>query len=422
MRITRLAIVTLSLVAVVFAQPAVAEQERADLSRLVVIGDSLSAGYQNGSLLDRQQTNGYASLVARQAGVGLPLPLIAAPGIPNVLTIVDPGPPPLIAPAPGASAGRIDPLTQVMNLAVPGHGVGDALGLRPTCTFAPDPATILTDLVLGLPGCLGSVAMSQVEWAEALAPSAILVWIGNMDALRAAIVADPIALTPTAAFQADYAELLGRLAATGASLVVANVPDVTVIPFLTSAEQVAETSGLPLAVVGPVLGLAEGDFVTPDAFPLIAPILGNPALGPLPGGVVLTASEIGLIRESIAQFNAIIEREARRQGAALVDVNRLLDRLQDHGLRVRGQRLTTGFLGGLFSLDGVHPTNTGYAVLANEFIDALRDRFQALVPRVDVEEVAAEDELVPPPPAHHGGVQHVKAERAAAIRRALRAY
>ena len=37
--------------------------DRLDLSRLVVVGDSLSAGYQNGSLLDSQQVNGYASVV-----------------------------------------------------------------------------------------------------------------------------------------------------------------------------------------------------------------------------------------------------------------------------------------------------------------------------------------------------------------------
>src|SRR3989442_1441467 len=71
-------------------------QKQADLSRLVVVGDSLSAGFQNGSLFDVQQTHGYASLVANQAGTLLPLPLIAAPGIPNVLTLVSVGPPPVI--------------------------------------------------------------------------------------------------------------------------------------------------------------------------------------------------------------------------------------------------------------------------------------------------------------------------------------
>src|SRR5690349_4974299 len=94
-------------------------QKKADLSRLVVVGDSLSAGFQNGSLFDVQQPHGYASLVANQAGTTLPLPLIAAPGIPNVLTLISPGPPPVIVRAPGTSTGRDNPLEQPMNLAVP---------------------------------------------------------------------------------------------------------------------------------------------------------------------------------------------------------------------------------------------------------------------------------------------------------------
>src|SRR3979409_292980 len=56
-------------------------QRKADLTRFVVVGDSLSAGFQNNSLFDIQQVNGYATLVANQAKTALPLPLIGAPGI-----------------------------------------------------------------------------------------------------------------------------------------------------------------------------------------------------------------------------------------------------------------------------------------------------------------------------------------------------
>jgi len=43
----------------------------ANLSRLVIVGDSLSAGVQNFSLLDSQQIHGYARVLADQAGVPL---------------------------------------------------------------------------------------------------------------------------------------------------------------------------------------------------------------------------------------------------------------------------------------------------------------------------------------------------------------
>ena len=99
------AVVLLLLSAITFNLGAANAKPHADLSRLVIIGDSLLAGYQNGSLMGSQQTNGIAALIARQAKVDLALPLIAEPGIPNVLTLVKAGPPPEIALAPGVSTG-----------------------------------------------------------------------------------------------------------------------------------------------------------------------------------------------------------------------------------------------------------------------------------------------------------------------------
>jgi lysophospholipase L1-like esterase len=80
------------------------------------------------------------------------------------------------------------------------------------------------------------------------------------------------------------------------------------------------------------------------------------------------AAEVAAIQEAVAAFNVVIETHAAAQGAAVVDVNAVLQTARARGIVVGGQRLTTAFLGGLFSLDGVHPTNTGYAILANEFI------------------------------------------------------
>ena len=39
--------------------------------------------------------------------------------------------------------------------------------------------------------------------------------------------------------------------------------------------------------------------------------------------------------------------------------------------------------GGGFSLDGVHPTARGYAVLANGIIDTINSSFSANIPKVD---------------------------------------
>lgn len=403
-----------------------AGSNKADLSRTVFLGDSLTAGFQNSSLLDSQVIHGYAAVLSNQARVDLTLRLVSYPGIPPVLTLVDPGPPPVIERVSGGPTPVPEnPLVQVTDLAVPGATVTDALATRPDCDFAdPTLVELMTDVVLGLPGCLASpaITMSQVEWAEALTPTTIVLWLGNMDALQAVIFgADPSLVTPVEDFKNAYEQVMDRLAATGATLVVANVPDVTVIPFLTSAENVAVIVGMPLGFVGPILGIGPGDFVTPDAFPLIQRILTGAMSGPLPGDVVLDGGEVAQIRSAIAEYNAFIAAQAEARGAAFVDTHALFDSIRAKGLVSGGQRLTTGFLGGLFSLDGVHPTNTGYAVVANEFIEALNTHFAAGIPPAAVSQIRKTDPLVFPGVGHPASaLGHVSPEAAASLRSALR--
>jgi hypothetical protein len=388
----RIAVTTVAVFvyAAVGAATQVGSPAQLNLSRLVAVGDSLLAGYQNDSLLSSQQVNSPASLIADQAGVPLPLPLIGAPGIPNVIVDVDPGPPPTFFRAPGTSPGRLNPLVQPMNLAVPGHTVRDALVTRPTL-----PIDSVTDLVLGVPGFFGGIARSQVEWAEALSPTTILLWIGPSDVLGTIYVASPAALTPLANFATDYATVMQRLAATGATLVVVNVPDVTKAAFLTSAEGVAQLVGLPLGAIAPLLGIAPGDSVTPNGLALIPSILANPALGPLPPNVVLTSGEAITIRGAIDAYNSIIAAQAAQYDAVLVDVHDLFDQLDKQGHVVLGRRLTTAFFGGIFSLDGLHPTNTGNAIVANEIIKQMNRQLDANVSPLSIARIAADDPLLP---------------------------
>jgi phospholipase/lecithinase/hemolysin len=193
---------------------------------------------------------------------------------------------------------------------------------------------------------------------------------------------------------------MDRLAATGATLVVANIPDVSVIPYLTPAEVVVAgvvaQTGLPTSVIEALLGLGSGDFVIPDALDQIPAILANPALGPLSDTVVLDAAEVVEIRAATSAYNEIIAAEAAAHGAAVVDIHRLTERVRTRGYVVGGERLTTGYLGGFFSLDGTHPTNTGYAVIANEFIRSLNRHFHAGIPPVNVRQIQRNDPLVLP--------------------------
>lgn len=402
---------------------------RADLSRLVVVGDSLAAGYQNSSLVLTHQGDGLASLVAAQAGVDLPLPLIGEPGIPPEL---------YVNPATGrierrpGFGWRVNPQVQAFNLAVPGVNaaaavdaeadglvgpfavptdftdpdypvqvglfLGDLFGfVDPTDPLQVAWATreLLTELVLGTPPLPGPVERTQVGLAEALAPTTVLVWLGANDTLWPAITGGLVPLTDPADFGAAIAEVMDRLAATGATVAVANLPDVTVAPYLTSFEEVTAALGLEPAAVSALLGIFPGDYVTPDAWDVIQAILTGGASGPLPDPVVLDADEVAAIRDATDAFNGIIAAQAAAHGAALVDMHALLERIDSNGVVVKGQRLTTAFGGGVFSLDGLHPTNTGQAILANAFIRALNGR-GAGIPPVDVAAVLADDPLVGP--------------------------
>jgi len=362
---------------------------KADLSKVVFVGDSLTAGFQSDSLIDTAQPHGWANVVAVQAGTPLALPLIAPPGIPNVLELVSPGPPPIIITAPGTSTGRDNPFLQATDLGVPGALLNDALVTKPSF-----PIDDLTDLILGLPGLFGNVSLTQVGWAQALQPTTLFVWLGNNDILGAAAAADPSLATPIGTFQTEFKQLLDQLAVTHATIVVSNIPDVTAIPFFTSADTIAQEIGLPLSVIGPILGIDEGDLVTPEGVALIPGILANPSTGPLPASVVLTSKKVTETKLIVDAYNVIIAFEVFEHGDTLVDIHSLSVRTAKHGIEANGKHLTNAFLGGLFSLDGVHPTNTGYAVIANEFIKTMNRELDTDVPPISIDQVAKTDPLV----------------------------
>jgi len=109
---------------------------------------------------------------------------------------------------------------------------------------------------------------------------------------------------------------------------------------------------------------------------------------------VLDAAEVSIVRTRTDAYNEIIETQARAKGAALVDIHQLLTQIQDKGFVTGGQRMTTDFLGGIFSLDGIHPTNTGYGIVANAFIKELNRTFAAGIPPLSVEQIKKTDPLV----------------------------
>ncbi|MDE1176785.1 MAG: SGNH/GDSL hydrolase family protein [Edaphobacter sp.] len=370
-----------------------------NFSNTIFLGDSLTAGYQNGSLLDTQQVNGWSALVAKQAQFKIVLPLIAAPGAPGVLKLVSVGPPPVLATTSGTTTGRDDVTAQPTDLAVPGALVNDAANTVPLA----NPTTaqqLMNQLVLGFPGLASGQALSQTGQAIKAQPTTIFLWIGNNDALAAALAGTPAAMTSTANFTAQYTALIQQLSTQApAHLVIANIPDVTLVPYLQPAAgvlaQFAVVTQLPASTLGAMFGISTGDYVTPEGLTEIAAILAGTQKTVLSDAGVLTSAEAATAKQQVTAYNQVIAAQVTAANATLVDINALFTQIATNGVAVNGVTGTNAFLGGLFSLDGIHPTNTGYAVVANTFIDTMNAKFNTKIADVDLTQIAAADPLWP---------------------------
>lgn len=157
--------------------------------------------------------------------------------------------------------------------------------------------------------------------------------------------------------------------------------------LLTSLGSIGvQLDGNPLTTVGVSVPLG----VSQDPAAAFDPAsLFSPAVNIAADAAVLTASELQLLEENIAAYNVIIEdRVAQDSRLALYDAAADLADLSDaDGLSFGTGSISSEFVfGGGFSLDGVHPTATGYAVIANGIIDTINETFNASLQGVDPNE------------------------------------
>ncbi|MGB5437795.1 MAG: G-D-S-L family lipolytic protein [Maribacter sp.] len=93
---------------------------------------------------------------------------------------------------------------------------------------------------------------------------------------------------------------------------------------------------------------------------------------PLADKWVLTPEEQQEISAATSAYNASISAAASTNGLALVDLDTVLQEAASSGISEGAFILTTSLVtGGLISLDGVHLTARGYAVMANKFLEAI---------------------------------------------------
>lgn len=385
--------------------------------KYVALGDSLTAAVEGGCVVERHQNRSYPKIVADQIGItDFQQPLVGEKALTSPLT----GNPCLGAIVVGTSisAGPVSQMGSPKNLALarpydnlglPGANTADLVDLKvsnPTGNTANQSAALALRNFPGGP----FQGKSAVDEANLLTPDLVTLWIGNNDVLGAAlsgVALEGVTLTPLATFDTKYTQVITGVRATGRTLIVANVPDVTALPFTTTIPPIVVNPATrqPVLIGGqtvPLLGsrpqpaagcatapcpIPSGTLVTLGASSLLGQGIGIPtalggtgtglpdgSVGPsgLSPGVLLYPDEVLAIRTRTTEINRRIASIASANGAILVDVNSVFNDIKANGYGVGGITFSASFLsGGLFSADGFYPSNIGYAIVADEIIKAI---------------------------------------------------
>ncbi|MCK4358371.1 MAG: SGNH/GDSL hydrolase family protein [Candidatus Cloacimonetes bacterium] len=400
----------------------------ADFSCFVTLGNSLTAGYQNNSLYGSAQECSFGNLIAQQVWTDYEQPLFDDTGTSGKMSLITIDPLIINYSTESGNPVNLNYPASYNNLGIPGAFLWDVLN-----------ATDSTDCYtaqLGYPNALFDVILrnsalglgSQFQQAKVLNPTFILLWIGNNDILMHATSGGIDPYTPKPFFETWYGELADSLATLNADVVVANIPDVGAIPYFTTighplgdglkqamaipgvvglfyqkhgetvASSFADTLALwnntilitlPGATYAPLLGQSTGQYYRDnDISPIPAGIDTTQVFGlhpqnPWPDALVLDEDEIATIVDVTNSYNNTISDLATANDFVLVDIYTFFNEIAASVYSADGLDFTTEYIkGGLFSLDGVHPTSRGYAIVANKFIETINAEFDAEIPYI----------------------------------------
>jgi lysophospholipase L1-like esterase len=405
----------------------------ANFSKYVALGNSLTAGYSSGALYISGQQNSYAKILADQfslvGGGAFKIPYMNDE---NGIGIIDSNGTTLfktkrvlgytkdcnnvISLGPVYASNTVDMSSFLTSIAA--NGPYNNLGVPGAKSFhllVPQFGKVGTGNPFYTRFATNPGTSTVVGDALAQNPTFFTLWIGNNDVLLYATGGGDQgkdSITDPSLFNNSIAATLTQLTATGAKGAIANIPDITGIPYfttvpynglvLTDQSQVTalNTNYAPLGIT---FTLGPNPFIIADA---AAPggrrqiksneyiLLTVPQdslkcfqLGsaiPIPAKYVLDQTEVAKVNTAITTFNNTISGLANTFNIAFVDANATMKALKT-GITYSGLTFTTTYVtGGAFSLDGIHLTPRGNAIIANTFIDAINSKYSASVPHADV--------------------------------------
>ncbi len=388
----------------------------ADFSVYVALGNSLTAGYANGELYKSGQMVSYANIMAKQmihTGAGeFRQPLMKDElGFGNKIILgidTDCLGNDILTPVP--AGGSPDPVnfTNIFSEEGPFHNLG-VPGAQVSHLLLPGYG--LANPYFGR--FASSSAARVVDDALELDPTFFSLWIGSNDVLGYAISGGETGLvTPLEQFKQQYRLILNEVTTKAKNGVIANIPDIASIPFfntipargllLTRQGQVDSLNllydgnpqitfhlGFNCFVVAD--GTSEYDGIRQlkeDELVLLTTpqdqikCEGWGSELPIPANYYLSREQITEIKSAIAAYNNTMKEFAEEYNLALVDINSLFKEAVT-GIIYDGLNFNTQYVsGGIFSLDGVHLSPRGNAIVANHFIEAINSRYGSTIPKV----------------------------------------
>jgi lysophospholipase L1-like esterase len=97
---------------------------------------------------------------------------------------------------------------------------------------------------------------------------------------------------------------------------------------------------------------------------------------PMQDSTTLTAAETAEVKTATDAYNTSIAAIASTNDLAFVDANAALNQVANGGITSDGFTVISTYVtGGGFSLDGVHPSPRGYALIANKFLEAINAKY-----------------------------------------------
>ncbi|HTX03912.1 MAG TPA: SGNH/GDSL hydrolase family protein [Candidatus Acidoferrales bacterium] len=437
------------------------------LARIVGIGDSLTAGEESDGLVGVTAANPlypgtspqpaipasqpfgfWADLYNAVNGAGSAnavLPLMQSPGLGTFLLLTNSGGftstqtscsglNALAFSSATASQTRVSPSVQPLDLGVPGQLVHEALyqtGPQGPCQdVAVAPGSVFqaetTDFLPILGGFGGK---TQVQAARSLSPTLTTVWLGANDVLKYALSGGAFGPTPASSVQSDLMTIVQTMQQGGSQVAIGNLPDVLLTPLFVSIPNVPVQATDPLTVLiqtlssgaipaGTALTIANavvaansltaGSYIT---FSAMSSILAVATGGAVPSNLVssdeaLTATFAAQVQTQNTAYNTAIAAVASATGAALVDIHALFVQAAQSGVAVNPPHCCTLTpFGGLTSFDQLHPSYTGYAIIANAWISAINAKFGTTIPAVSVTAAYDADPYAPYSPSYGLGLK-----------------